>query len=566
MKRVLLIWSMLFCLFCTGTAQPANEINCFQNFQYDFVGNSRVNAYLLSLLAHYVYPPNLLNTDNDDDPRVKHLHDDPVAFLSAFQQKVGHYFFNPNAIIVGSSAPTTTLNTTLLKPAVPVNNKVNLDLPSNHPAAFSFVNYNGGNGYDPEAAIISTDKYIIVVFRGTDRVSTNVQTPGIGDLQNAIIYNLAEWITTDANAVKMTPLEGIPGKVHAGFNTSLNFIKQNLEDTLKRYGAATKKIWITGHSLGSAQAQLFGVYLKKKFPSWDLKGVYVYAAPHVGDAEFVSHMNEILPGALLQRFDFMDDPITNLPAYFMGFQRAGLRNLYTKEQGSNYNYNTAEARTDIGAFYFCLHHTQWYCRAAFFELLDHQPELQGKIPNAPSRPTSFCTQLDLARVTGSSNLLTAGGTDLPEGTYTLRLATGAKYLNAPSETDDQNGTLLQMHDIGNSPKNMQWIVKKVPNAIIESYTIQCADKLKYIDADFLNTDNNGCKIQLWDRGLNGFRTNQEWKVIRLNSGTYQIINVKSDSKALDVLDNCVAQNGCKLQLTNKNGNDATQQWFFVRVQ
>ena len=106
----------------------------------------------------------------------------------------------------------------------------------------------------------------------------------------------------------------------------------------------------------------------------------------------------------------------------------------------------------------------------------------------------------------------------------------------------------------------------MPNAIIESYTIQCADKLKYMDADFLNTDNNGCKIQLWDRGLIGVRTNQEWKVIRQNNGTYQIINVKSDSKALDVVDNCVAQNGCKLQLYAKNGNDATQQWFFVRVQ
>ena len=203
--------------------------------------------------------------------------------------------------------------------------------------------------------------------------------------------------------------------------------------------------------------------------------------------------------------------------------------------------------------------------AAFFELLDHQPELRGKIPNAPDRPTDACSNIDLAYVTGSPNLLTAGNADLPEGTYNVILARGNKYLNAPPQTADQNGTLVQTGNRDNTPKNNQWIIKKVPGAIIESYTIQYAQGGKFLDADLLNTDNNGCKIQLWDRGM-GLRTNQEWKITRLNNGAYQIINVKSDSKALDAPNSCVTQNGCKLQLFSKSATDDTQQWFFVRVQ
>jgi hypothetical protein len=414
--------------------------------------------------------------------------------------------------------------------------------------------------------VISTDKYVIVVFRGTDRVASNINIPVVGDLANNFVYSFSEWITSDFNFLKTTPLEGIPGKVHTGFNTSLLFIKERLEDTLAKYGAATKKIWITGHSLGSGQAQLFATYLKKKNPSWDIKGVYAYAAPHVGDATFVAQMNQLLPEARLQRFDFMDDPVTDLPTYFMGYQRAGIRNLYTKEQGANYNFNTDETKFDLGKTFFCLHHTEWYARAAFFELLDHQPELQGKIPNAPPRPTEFCSQIDLTYISGSSNLLTAGGTDLPEGTYNILIGQGNKFLEAPTQTADQNGTLVQLGQSTNSASNNQWRIKKIPGAIIESYTIQCIKGNKYLDADFPNTDNNGCKIQLWERGLVGFRTNQEWKITRMENGAYQVTNVKTESKALDVLSGCGGQNGCKLQLFSKSSADAGQQWFFLRVE
>jgi len=557
----------MYVLLCCATtiscvAQPANEINCFQYFQNDNTGNSRVNAYLLMMLNHWVYPSNLLNIADENDPRVKELHSNGAKFLAEYQKKVGHYFYTPSKL---ATPIVTKVSSPNITGSLSAENPINVGtLPTNKPANFSFVNYNGGNGYDPEAVVISTDKFEIVVFRGTDRVASNINLPVVGDLANNFVYSFAEWITSDFNFLQTTPLEGLPGKVHTGFNTSLLFIKDQLEDTLTKYGAPNKKIWITGHSLGSAQGQLFATYMKKKHPGWDIQ-VYAYAAPHVGDAAFVEKMNQLLPGSRLQRFDFMDDPVTDLPAYFMGYQRAGIRNLYTKEQGANYNFSTEEAKFDLGKFFYCLHHTEWYALAAFFELIDHQPDLQGKIPNAPSRPTEACSQIDLAYVTGSSNILTAGGTDLPEGTYNIMVSQGNKFLEAPSQTADQNGTLVRLGSSASSVKSNQWKIKKIPGAIIESYTIQCVDGNKYLDADFLNTDNNGCKIQLWDRGLVGFRTNQEWKITRLNNGAYQVVNVKTDSKALDVISTCAGQTGCKLQLFSKSGSDSGQQWFFVRV-
>jgi len=472
MKRNL----MYALLCCTVTlscfAQPANEINCFQYFQNDNTGNSRVNAYLLMMLNYWVYPTAILNISDENDLRVKELHKDGDKFLAEYVKKVGHYFYTPSKLLTPivtkvsnpGLANEITVGTTLSPGTVPTNK----------PPTFRFVNYNGGNGYDPEAVVISTDQFIIVVFRGTDRVASNISLPVVGDLANNYIYSFSEWVTTDFNFPLTTPLENLPGKVHTGFNTSLLFIKDRLEDTLAKFGASNKKIWLTGHSLGAAQAQLFGAYMKKRNPSWDIR-VYAYAAPHVGDAAFVSKVNELLPGSRLQRFDFMDDPITNLPTYFMGYQRAGIRNLFTKEQGANYNFNIDEAKSDLGKFFFCLHHTEWYARATFFELLDHQPDLQGKIPNAPSRPTDFCSQIDLEYVTGSSNLLTAGSTDLPEGTYNIMVSDGKKFLEAPTQTADQNGTLVRLGSSANSVKSNQWIIKKVPGAVIESYTIQCVE-------------------------------------------------------------------------------------------
>src|SRR5690348_3812139 len=89
---------LLIIIFVNARSQPSNEINCFQYFQYDYVGNSRINAYLLMQLNYWIYPTAIVGVDDDGDPRVKALQD-PNKFLAEYRKKVAHYFFNPSAPI-----------------------------------------------------------------------------------------------------------------------------------------------------------------------------------------------------------------------------------------------------------------------------------------------------------------------------------------------------------------------------------------------------------------------------------------------------------------------------------
>lgn len=97
-------------------------------------------------------------------------------------------------------------------------------------------------------------------------------------------------------------------------------------------------MWITGHSLGGAHAQLFAMFLKFNYQitPW---GVYVYESPHPGDQTFVNQMNSAIGKTHIQRFEFGDDPICTLPPQSFLFARAGERNFFT-------DYTSADLRSE----------------------------------------------------------------------------------------------------------------------------------------------------------------------------------------------------------------------------
>ncbi len=72
-----------------------------------------------------------------------------------------------------------------------------------------------------------------------------------------------------------------------------------------------KRVWVVGHSLGAAHAQLYAAYLTANGLS--PQGVYAITAPHVGDQPFVNQLNGMFPNNRLQRFDFVHDPVTKVP-------------------------------------------------------------------------------------------------------------------------------------------------------------------------------------------------------------------------------------------------------------
>ena len=500
--------------------KPEREIKCFDNFDYDNSGNSKVNAYLLSMIMHFMYPSALAPSGFDEDaPDVRRLHNS-ANFEVAFRERVQHFF--------------------------PENTE------------FKFINRNPQNGLDPEAMVISTDNYIIVAFRGTDRVYSN----------NQWIYDYAEFPVSNFSFALINTPE-FSGKIHQGYYTSLFLIATELENYLRLKGGENKKLWITGHSLGSGQAQLFTTHLERNS---DLKPfcTYAFAAPHVGDVTYVNDVNNRFRASTkLQRFDFMDDPVTKVPFEFLGYRKAGVRNKYTKEQGSaNYFFNTAEDRTDNINPFFCMHHTHWYSRAAFFELQDGNPQLAAKCPLPPEKPDFVCNETDYQLVNGNGVIPNFFGIseDIEPGEYFIVNAQSGKYLDASGSNAHINGTPIQIWDIGESKTNNIWKLERVPS-VVGGYTIQAKFKGKFIDADDWNVSNTNCKVQLWDRkpAIAGDRRNQEWSISRNSDGTYFIANVKDNTMFLHLPSSGARTNGTKVVLNKKQNSGRYQKWYIVKV-
>ncbi len=156
-------------------------------------------------------------------------------------------------------------------------------------------------GFDPELVVISTNKYAIVVYRGTDMMEGNRR---------------GEWIGTDFHGWKTRKCATFPeGRVHKGFAKSTELIQPNLEEYLKSINIGIKPIWVTGHSLGGAMAILSAIQLNKN--GFKVAPIHVYAAPNsIGNQKFVDAIPEKIKNQIW-RFEFYLDPFPMLwtPGY-----------------------------------------------------------------------------------------------------------------------------------------------------------------------------------------------------------------------------------------------------------
>ncbi len=371
------------------------------SFSNTAVGKNEVNAYLLCYLSTVVYPQYLAMAVNAKNPEVyeTQLQTNPTRFKGEFEAHTKKFF----------SAD----------------------------AEFKFIQKSDRLGYDPEAMVISTSTTIFVVFRGTDRVGSNNPK---GFLSGKL-YDFAEWVSTDFDAVHHSTPE-LTGKIHKGMWLSMEHdgFKTDLYNYIAAKGGATKKIWITGHSLGGGQAQLYAMYMAKR----GLKphGIYVYASPHPGTLEFVTEMDRLFPGGRLQRFDFIDDPITTVGPKAMGYHKAGTRVYYDDVNTMRYNEpERSEAEVlkiipailgaigngvsgalngttggvlkldnYLGSSHMCYHHPLWYLKAA-------RNQIEGgsrlKLPRVLDLPDAGSEACDLLTVQRG---LSANFFDIAKGT------------------------------------------------------------------------------------------------------------------------------------------------------
>lgn len=137
---------------------------------------------------------------------------------------------------------------------------------------------------DTECYVVSTASAVLVSFRGT---------AGVQDwLRDLTVFSL----DTDY------------GSVHNGFYHGFKQVSAELESVMQSVYAHSKKVILTGHSLGGALATVAAAEWVDQYP---ISAVYTFGQPAVGKGDFPAHMSQ-LSGRFF-RIVNDDDIVTKVP-------------------------------------------------------------------------------------------------------------------------------------------------------------------------------------------------------------------------------------------------------------
>ena len=153
-----------------------------------------------------------------------------------------------------------------------------------------FTTYNFYSVEGAQVHIAKNSDKIIIAFRGTEPKQMSD-------------------IKADLLAIKRK--SKTEGRVHMGFKLELRKLWSSIEGVLQRN--KTKKLWITGHSLGGAMATLCASRLEEREPI-----LYTYGSPRVGGKEFCDGMQ-----VTHYRFVNNNDVVTGVPFWLMGYRHHG---------------------------------------------------------------------------------------------------------------------------------------------------------------------------------------------------------------------------------------------------
>ena len=154
---------------------------------------------------------------------------------------------------------------------------------------------------DTQVLFYENADYAIIAFRGTSSVR--------------------DWMT-DVNF----DFEHIPNSrhenisVHDGFFDALDGVFEQCVLALRNIGG--KPLFITGHSLGGALAQLFAFLIARQTSSPLIAGVYTFGSPRVGNKAFAAAYNNLLKAATYNLVNACD-PVPLLPPLLAGYRDGG---------------------------------------------------------------------------------------------------------------------------------------------------------------------------------------------------------------------------------------------------
>jgi hypothetical protein len=379
----------------------------------------------------------------------------------------------------------------------------------------------------------------------------------------------------------------------------------SLASRVKRFGGANKKVWITGHSLGGAHAQLFAMFLRFNYQITP-QGVYTYESPHPGDQAFVNQFNNVIGKARIQRFEFGDDPICTLPPQAFFFARAGERNYFADYTSTNLRSEQtladdgkilcamgnlpSEQIPQSASFVFppvcpgstCYHHPTLILQAARHLLATSILSLLPPVVPLPAAGDN-CTSGDLTKAqnndlinntatavenTIATVLWQAGnitdnllGTGLTEGNYKIACYgfknNSKKYLNWDGTVDHQ----LKVSTTG----TVFTITHKATGGYqLWSFSGNMAADVNYtLGAPNGSERTNNVIMKSKDFIVGDEETWYFFKVPN-NTNTFVIYNWNSH-KVIDANANCLSSNTCDVNESNAASNDATQVWILEKV-
>jgi len=143
---------------------------------------------------------------------------------------------------------------------------------------------------ETQGFVAKNENLILVVFRGTEQTK----------IEDILVDALA-W---QANS-RM-------GKIHFGFFNALKFVWKDLLKALKKLRDNNQPIWISGHSLGGALATLAAARLEYKRQPYEIKGLYTFGKPRVGDKDFRAKFDQLLGGRAFRVTNYKD-PVSIIP-------------------------------------------------------------------------------------------------------------------------------------------------------------------------------------------------------------------------------------------------------------
>jgi len=150
---------------------------------------------------------------------------------------------------------------------------------------------------DTQVFLAGKDGHLIVCFRGTSS---------------------GKDVLADLNFFKAAAFGG-HGKVHRGFQHALDSVWSSVQAAVDKVGA-DKKLFICGHSLGAALAQLAAY--RFVLGNYNVAHIYTFGSPRVANREFMEHYNELLADKTFLHIN-NKDIVTRIPLEFLGFHHLG---------------------------------------------------------------------------------------------------------------------------------------------------------------------------------------------------------------------------------------------------